>query len=112
MAGPAAGSSPRWKPVAAIAGSALGGALIAFLISWAVIGHDGSSDRLPISSSEGRSAQGQAPTAGSGSDSGSASGSTSQGPGRRQGQSGSGSASGSTGQSQSGSMPSARSGAS
>jgi hypothetical protein len=90
-----------------VAGSALGGALLAFLVSWAVIGHDGSSDRLPTSS-DGRVAQGQAPA------SGSASGST----GRPQGQSqsSSGSAGSSTGQSQRqsqrGAMPSARSGAS
>ena len=118
VVGPTAGSSSHWKPVAAIAGSALGGALVAFLISWAVIGHDGSSHR-PISSSQGRAAQGQSPSAGGGNSSGSGSGSGggsgsasgSTGRGQRQGSSGSGTASGSTGQRQGG-MPSARSGAS
>jgi hypothetical protein len=82
--------APRsWKPTAAIAGSALGGAVIAFLISWAAFGsHD--ADRQPISSSrpevqQGQQSQGQSgsgrgqvPSSGS---SGSASGSTSQGQG-------------------------------
>ena len=73
VVGPTAGSSSHWKPVAAIAGSALGGALVAFLISWAVIGHDGSADR-PAASSQGRAAQEQVPGSGTGSGSGNGSG--------------------------------------
>ena len=83
--------APRvWKPTAAIAGSALGGAVIAFLISWAAFGsHDG--DRQPVSSNRPQTQQGQSGQSGQGQQSlrgqvpsngaGNSSGSTSQGQG-------------------------------
>jgi len=80
---------------------------VAFLISWAVIGHDADGGRQRISS-DAPAAEGQMPGTGS-----SGNGSGSADPGRRQGASGADTPSGSgSGQGQGGGVPSARSGAS
>jgi eukaryotic-like serine/threonine-protein kinase len=113
---PTAAGSPverptRWRPLVAIAGSALGGALVAFLVSWALIGHDTDGSRRPIAS-DAPAAQSQLPGAGAGSSSGSGSSSAAPSRGAGQGASGAPSGSGSSSGTERGAMPSARSGAS
>jgi len=106
----AAGPPVRWKPLVAVAGSAVGGALVAFLISWAVIGNHSSEGRQPISSN-GSAAQGQMPSSGQAPGYGTGRQGEGQG-GQGQSSSGAQSGSGTTGRAPSGAMPSARSGAS